>query len=196
MTVAGTTLLGLDEKPGELAGYGPIPADVARAVARDATWRALLTDPSLGTVQAVGEHRYRPGTVLTRDVMARDRTCTFAGCAQPASRCDLDHREPFDSKRPAHQQTHRDNLQALCRFHHNLKTLHGWQSTFDARSGITSWTSPLGTTYHREPEPALPPWESWLTRIETLPRPKSPCMCAVDAPPTSGQPPPTGPPPF
>jgi len=30
VTVAATTLLGLDQEAGELAGYGPIPADLAR----------------------------------------------------------------------------------------------------------------------------------------------------------------------
>lgn len=32
-----TTLLGLDEQPGELVGYGPIPACVAREIAADGT---------------------------------------------------------------------------------------------------------------------------------------------------------------
>jgi|GEM_PF-233634 len=179
VTVAGTTLLGLDDQPGELAGYGPIPADVARQVATDATWRAVLTDPALGTVTAVGERSYRPGAVLTRDVMARDRTCTFPGCSQPSHRCDLDHRCAFDPSRPAEQQTHKDNLHALCRFHHNLKTLHGWAPTFDPPTGVTTWTSPLGKRYERHPEPALPPWENWLTQIAELPRPKTTCMCAA-----------------
>jgi len=179
VTVAGTTLLGLDDQPGELAGYGPIPADVARQVATDATWRAVLTDPTLSTVTAVGERSYRPGAVLTRDVMARDRTCTFPGCSQAAHRCDLDHRCAFDARRPAEQQTHKDNLHALCRFHHNLKTLHGWAPTFDPPTGVTSWTSPLGKRYERHPEPALPPWENWLPQIAELPRPKTTCMCAA-----------------
>src|SRR5947209_5753839 len=46
VTIAATTLLGLDQHPGEIEGYGPIPAALARAMAFDptATWRRLLTD--------------------------------------------------------------------------------------------------------------------------------------------------------
>jgi hypothetical protein len=45
-----TTLLGLDEHPGELVGYGPIPAPLAREIAAEGTWRRLLTDPASGTL--------------------------------------------------------------------------------------------------------------------------------------------------
>jgi hypothetical protein len=50
-----TTLLGLSEEPGELAGYGPIPAGVARQIAADATWRRLLTDPASGALLDYGQ---------------------------------------------------------------------------------------------------------------------------------------------
>jgi len=48
VTAAAGTLLGLDDAPGELAGYGPIPAAMTRAIAADATWRRI-TDPATGT---------------------------------------------------------------------------------------------------------------------------------------------------
>ena len=60
VVVAATTLLGLDEDPGELAGHGPITAEMARAVAGDATWTRLLTDPISGIVTDYGTTRYRP----------------------------------------------------------------------------------------------------------------------------------------
>ena len=41
-------LLGLAEHPAELVGYGPLPAPVARALARDATWTRLVTEPVTG----------------------------------------------------------------------------------------------------------------------------------------------------
>ena len=37
VTVGAGTLLGLDDKPGYLAGYGPIHAEVARELAADGT---------------------------------------------------------------------------------------------------------------------------------------------------------------
>lgn len=177
VTVAASTLLGLDDAPGELTGYGPVPADVARLLATDATWRTLLTDRA-GTVTAVGERTYRPGAVLTRHVAARDRTCTFVGCSRPAFQCDIDHRVPFSADRPAAEQTHPDNLHALCRFHHNLKTLHGWVPEHDPGTGATTWTSPIGTRRTRGPEPPLPPWESWLEELAEH-RAVSPCPCAA-----------------
>lgn len=42
VTIPATTLLGLDNTPGRLEGYGPIPADVAAQIATDATWQRLL----------------------------------------------------------------------------------------------------------------------------------------------------------
>jgi hypothetical protein len=42
-----TTLLGLDDHPGEIAGWGPVHADVARRLVRDQTaaeWRFAITD--------------------------------------------------------------------------------------------------------------------------------------------------------
>jgi hypothetical protein len=46
VTVPADTLLGTNDHPGELAGYGTIPAALARRLAEDprATWRRLLTD--------------------------------------------------------------------------------------------------------------------------------------------------------
>ena len=75
VAVAATTLAGLDEEPGELTGYGPITAQVARALAGDATWRRILTDPTSGTVLDVATSTYRPPQALADLVIARDKTC-------------------------------------------------------------------------------------------------------------------------
>jgi len=115
VTVAATTLLGLDDQPAELAGYGPLDAGTARRIAQDGTWRRILTDPATGVAVETGRVRYRPGADLTATVVARDVTCTFPGCGQPAGRGDLDHVVPFTRDRPAATQTTPDNLQALCR---------------------------------------------------------------------------------
>ncbi|WP_456823716.1 DUF222 domain-containing protein [Cellulomonas sp. P5_E12] len=103
VTVAATTLLGLDDAPGFLGSYGPIPAQVARELAQDGTWRRVLTDPGTGQVCSVGTTAYRPGADLTRTIQARDVTCTFPGCRQPATRCEIDHRIPYDHDRPPTQ---------------------------------------------------------------------------------------------
>jgi len=55
------TLLGLADNPGELAGVGPVPAEVARALAADdgATWRRLVVEPVTGALLDYGTTVYR-----------------------------------------------------------------------------------------------------------------------------------------
>ena len=61
VTVALSTLLAMDEQPGELAGHGPIPAALARAIAADptGTWRRLVTDEH-GNLADISSNTYRP----------------------------------------------------------------------------------------------------------------------------------------
>jgi len=153
LTMAATTMLGLDEQPAEIAGYGPIPAALARQVAQDGTWRRIFTDPLTGSFLARGRRAYRPGADLTATVVARDATCTFPGCRQPAWRGEIDHIVPFDRSRPADEQTTEENLHALCKRHHQAKTLKLWNVSRDKATGNTLWTSPLGVTYSRSPIP-------------------------------------------
>ncbi|MEO6088650.1 MAG: DUF222 domain-containing protein [Umezawaea sp.] len=94
VTVPVSMVMRLDDQPGELAGYGPITADTARALAGDATWRRLLTDER-GPLLEVGRRTYRPPAALRDFVQARDKTCVFPGCAVPAHRADLDHTTAF-----------------------------------------------------------------------------------------------------
>lgn len=170
VTVAATTLAGLDEQPGELAGFGPVPAAVARELAQDATWRRLLTDPATGAVVETGTVSYRPGADLTRTVVARDVTCVFPGCRRPAERCDLDHVVPFDPRRPAADQTTADNLQVLCRTHHRAKTHGRWSVRRDRETGTIHWRSSLGHDYVRRPTQVVHVDEPALHR-HRLPRP-------------------------
>ncbi len=97
-----------------------------------------------------------PRAELARAVVDRDRTCRFPGCRVPAARCDLDHVEPFDPDRPARWQTVEQNLQALCRHHHRLKTHGGWYVSRDPISGATLWRSPTGRVHIVSLEPVLP----------------------------------------
>ncbi|MFB9954129.1 DUF222 domain-containing protein [Cellulomonas denverensis] len=108
VTVALTTLLGLDERPGDLHGIGPVDADQARqaAFAAGATWRRLVTDPQTGAVLDVGRRRYRPPDPLAAHVRARDRRCARPGCDVPATRCDLDHTIEFNGPPPHHPGNH------------------------------------------------------------------------------------------
>jgi len=168
VTVAATTLLGADEAPGHLAGYGPIPAPFARALAGegDATWRRILTDPVTGAATDVSRTTYRPGVVLGDLVRTRDATCTFPGCTVPAARCDLDHVEPFDPGGMIAGQTRAANLHPVCRAHHNAKTHGGWR-TSRGDDGTITWSAPSGRAYTVPPRPADPS----LERGPTIPAP-------------------------
>ena len=155
VTVGAGTLLGLDDLPGELGGYGPIPADMARRLAQDGTWRRLLTDPVTGVLLDRGDATYRPGADLTDAVIARDVTCTHPYCGQPSWRCELDHIEPFDPSRPAELQTTALNLQAACKHHHEQKTSGGWSVRRNRGTGASEWTDPFGITYIRLATPIV-----------------------------------------
>jgi len=136
VVVGAGTLLGLDGEPAELAGFGPIPAELARQLAGDATWRRILTDPVSGRcwTSEAGGSRPRVGTVRARSYGG----CTFPGCAVPAMRCDLDH--TVDRARGG--RTRHDNLGPACPHHHRLKHEAGWTLT-QPRPGIFEWTSRL-----------------------------------------------------
>jgi len=159
VTVAATTLLGLDENPGQIPGYGAIPAPTARRLAQDGTWRRVLTDPADGAVLHRSSATYRPGADITGTVVQRDETCRFVGCRQPAIRCDLDHVDPFDPRRPAERQTTVENMQALCRHHHRAKTHGGWNVVLRP-DGSALWTSPTGATYARSPAHVVAVWDA------------------------------------
>lgn len=79
------TLVGLAAHPGELNGYGPVVADIARQVAQeqqDTEWRWSITHPETGELLYDGITQRRPTTTLRRTVQARDTTCVFPGCRQ------------------------------------------------------------------------------------------------------------------
>lgn len=164
ITVPASTLLGVSTEPGELAGYGSLPASVAREIAADATWRRLVTDPQSGTLLDYGRTRYTPPQALADYVRARDRTCRFPGCRRSARQSDLDHTTSYPGG-----PTSAANLGTLCRHHHRLKQQPGWSVVQDERSVFT-WTSPTGHTYITEPDPAP---------IEPVPLSTTPCPAAI-----------------
>jgi hypothetical protein len=143
------TLLGLREDPAHLPGHGPLPAALARQLAEDAEWRRLVVDPVDGHLLDYGSRTSRPPQKLRDYIVARDRTCRFPGCGQPARRCDLDHVKPA-----RRGKTSADNMIPLCRHHHRLKTHHHWQVTLNPDSSVV-WRSPAGREYHLKPRSQL-----------------------------------------
>jgi Domain of unknown function (DUF222) len=145
-----TTLAGMDEKPGEIPGWGPVIADVARQIvdeASDAEWRITPVDEN-GQPVGVTTTQRRPTTSQRRQVEARNPTCVFPGCRFDSVQCDLNHEVPWAE---AHRTTIRE-LGPLCRHHHVQHHQHGWKLN-QIRPGIYEWTSPLGHTYTTGPDP-------------------------------------------
>jgi hypothetical protein len=140
VTIPIDSLAGITDTPGQLSGYGILPADLVRRLAAgDTRWRHILIDRATGAVLDAGTWSYRPPAGLARHVRIRDVTCRFPGCSVPARECDLDHLIPFPEG-----PTSSENLHALCRRHHRIKHDDKWRVESLPGHGLR-WTSPLGT---------------------------------------------------
>jgi hypothetical protein len=157
ITIAESTLRGLDDQPAELEGYGPIPASMGRRIAGqpgatfrywtvDANGRLLDKQPGQGETST---ERYEPTVPIARHVTTRDQHCVHPGCRRKATRCELDHRIPWPAGATSIQ-----NLQPLCKRHHDLKHHSRWRVE-KRPNGDYDWTSPTGHTYRYRP-PELP----------------------------------------
>ncbi|MGH8913971.1 MAG: HNH endonuclease [Acidimicrobiia bacterium] len=145
-----TTLVDLDDKTGEIPGWGPVIADIARQVVTEqehAEWRFTVTDPETGQVIHDGTTRRRPTAAQRRRTEAQHPTCVFFTCRMSSSDSDIDHRRSWIDGGP----TEDHNLAPLCRHDHMLKH-HGW-SVEMMFPGVFIWTSPLGLTYIVETQP-------------------------------------------
>jgi Domain of unknown function (DUF222) len=144
-----TTLIGLTDFPGELAGYGPVIADIARQVVADqtdATWRCSVYDEQ-GRLIHHGHTRRRPKAADVAFIRARDRTCRAPGCRRPAGQCDVDHSQDWAKG----GSSCRCNLACLCRLHHLLKHLeHSGLIQLD--HGVLAFRTPLGQHLTTHPE--------------------------------------------
>jgi hypothetical protein len=155
ITISAATLLGIDDQPAELHGYGPIDAVRARALAAGGVWRRIVTDPRSGTVLDVGRTRYRPPAALAEHVRLRDRTCVRPGCTVPAEHADLDHtrcfhQQPGDPPGTELGTTCAANLAPLCHRDHRLKT-DGGHTLHQYAPGLFEWITPTGQRYRSRP---------------------------------------------
>jgi hypothetical protein len=142
------TLLGLDDDPGELTGYGPIPAEMARHIATNGTWRRILTDPTNGTVLEASTTRHDPGPLVSETLLAAHPTCDWTNCNKPARTCDRDHGTPFTQT----GTTQLADLRNYCELHHIIKDTPawGWKATNNP-DGSTTHTTPTGHRYTTPP---------------------------------------------
>ena len=153
VTVPVMTLLGLDDEPAELEGYGPIDPETARLLTAHAPWlRRILVHPGTGAVVSYGRDRYRVPSDLAGLVRFRDGQCRFPGCPRPATHADLDHTVAAAHGGP----TSEGNIAALCEHHHYLKHESNWLVMREP-GGVMRWTSPAGHVLRTLPERPFTP---------------------------------------
>ena len=164
-----------------MEGAGPISIDVARKLMGDAScFYRVLTDPVTNKPLDCAPQQYRLTQAMKVMLRIRDEYCQFPGCLIKAISCQTDHVKAFEHGGP----TILDNLENLCRAHHQLKhfkddrtrtgeyrldqgperaavRLRGWTPTPIENGGV-AWTSPRG--HYHPPEttdthvPAYPKW--------------------------------------
>jgi hypothetical protein len=142
------TVSGDSAAPGYVPGFGGVPAETVRQLAKSAKLR-----PVVHPKDSAPEPHYRPSAALADFIRCRDLTCRFPGCDRPAECADIDHTVPWPWG-----PTHPSNLKLLCRLHHLLKTFfggpHGWRDRQEP-DGTVVWTSPTGHTYTTKPGGSL-----------------------------------------
>lgn len=148
------SLLTDEDTPALLAGYGPLPAPLARGLtAGSQVWiRRLFTDPAESTITGRDPRRRRFDGPLGKLIRTADQHC-----ARPWCDCriiDIDHRIPYEDGGP----TTRANADSYCRRSHTVRHLPGWQvscRTFDEdEPQVLEWNTPTGHRYRsRRPAP-------------------------------------------
>jgi hypothetical protein len=148
-----STLMSLNDDPGIIPGWGPILADIARQVAYDQetnpAWKFSITDPD-GNLLHHGHIRRRPNATEAAFVKARNGSCCAPRCRQPATTCDLDHRQEWANNGPSH----RGNLDPACKHHHRLRHEHGFR-IHHIHGGTYIWEAPNGMLYRVLPDASL-----------------------------------------
>ena len=141
------TLDGTSDKPGYLPGFGILPAESVREVAKSAKLQPVAVPTSVDP-----DPGYRPRANTLEFIRWRDLTCRWPGCDRPVERCDVDHTVPYPFG-----PTHPSNNKCYCRTHHLIKTfctgVGGWCDQ-QLPDGTIVLTAPTGHTYTTKPHGA------------------------------------------
>jgi hypothetical protein len=135
---------------------------IAEWCRRDDTAK-ITVKPVIDLHQQHAVDQYKVPDWLAERIQLRDKTCVHPYCNRPARSCDTGHIVAYDEDGPP-GQTSTDNLAALCRLHHRMKTHGGWTYTM-LEPGAFLWASPHGHSYLRDqtgttdltPTPVPPP---------------------------------------
>ena len=146
VTVAYTTLIGADDQPAHLEGYGPIGAEAARRIAAHGVWRRILTDPASGAVLDVGRERYVPPPELAEHVSSATKPAASPPAPDPPTGATWTTASRSSGAAPplpaiwagAPRAPQRQDTSRL--------------AAATARTRPILWTAPTGHTYEVDPE--------------------------------------------
>jgi hypothetical protein len=187
VVMAASTLIGVDDAPALLRGYGAIPAELAQHIAdhpdSDPVLRRLVCDPVDGRLLAADAGTRCYEGPLRRFELCRDQHSRFPFSSTPIA--DVDHiREHADGG-----PTTAGNGQGLDKGSHILREHPGVTvtalptTTLDelrANAPTIRWTLPSGHSYDSHPPPAL----GWGTTFTEPPKAKpdlwSPLECRYE----------------
>ncbi|MGV8881656.1 MAG: DUF222 domain-containing protein [Rhodoglobus sp.] len=143
------SLLGHDDQPATLEGYGPIDiATAAKLTAMAKSFYRILTHPITGTILDIDRTTLRIPADMRRWLEIRDQTCVFPGCGKRARHCQLDHTKD----RQYGGITKVTNLANMCEKHHHEKHHTLWTPEH-LPDGRIRWTSPTGFVVDGDPPP-------------------------------------------
>ena len=161
LVLSDETLLGGDNTPADIRGYGPIPAAVARAMVSSAvvdprsraTLRRLYAHPRAGALVAMESRARLFPSGLAAFIELRDRRCRTPYCDAPIRH--RDHAQPWAEGGP----TTADNGLGLCERCNYAKEAAGWRVSTSINENDThtaEFTTPTGNHYRSEAPPRAP----------------------------------------
>ncbi|MBF4195537.1 HNH endonuclease, partial [Mycolicibacterium phlei] len=159
LVMADTTLMGDDDAPAWLAGYGPLPAAIARGLTGDAVrdkktkamLRRLYRHPSSGQLVAMESKSRIFPKGLAEFIGIRDRTCRTPYC-----NAEIRHRDHATPKRRGGKTSALNGL-GVCEACNYTKEAPGWTVHTSDTNGVhtAEFSTPTGATY-QSTAPPLP----------------------------------------
>ncbi len=166
VVISDRTLLGVDDSPAQVPGYGPIPAGTARELISPSdnndtdddsakVWlRRLFAHPETGALIQVESTRRVFPRGMRRFITTRDGTCRTPWCEATIRHIDHIHDHAHGGR------TTLSNGQGLCERCNYLKQTPGWKTEAlpheRGRPHSVRVTTPTGHTYDSTAPPLLP----------------------------------------
>ncbi len=151
LVLSDETLLGGADAPGEISGYGPIPAAVARRMVANAA-AELYAHPRAALVAMESRARLFPQG-LARFIGLRDQRCRTPYCDAPIRH--RDHAQPWADG----GATSAGNGLGLCEHCNYVKETPGWTVSAgvdETHTHTALFTTPTGQTYRSTAPPRAP----------------------------------------